>query len=156
MEGRNHFRVRGGSLWSGLLSWSHVVCEPAISGSHISSGSLHCYLWGPYLDLRSYCSEGLCWCLWPVLPPCHGRPCECPWIILLGGIHIWVACAVPWGHVDVHGSRCFQGPSLSGSMVLLCGFRPTGVVFRVFAVARNLVEAHDPWSCWRGRRKVRP
>lgn len=69
--------------------------------SHTDLGGMNCHLWpwwylGPCCNWGlsrsfswSYCSQGLCWCLWSVLP--------------LKDMWVSVAHAAAWSHVTVHG-----------------------------------------------------
>lgn len=71
------------------------------------------------------------------------KPCWCSWAVLpLGVILMWVACAATWGHDDVHGLDCLQGPCLD------CGPTEAGAMSMVCAVTRKHVEAYDLWSHW--------
>lgn len=90
---------------------------------------------GPCLGQWSWCSqwwgmgmnmagEGMCWCLWPMLPlKAMGISVACAstwrridiWRLCyhLGHIDVYglpAVCAAVWGHVDVHGPGCNQGP----------------------------------------------
>jgi hypothetical protein len=146
----------------------------AASGGHIDVSGLHWYLrpWkrlGSMLPWKAMsgpevllcCSQGLCWCLWPVLAlkvmwitsmvctaaRSHtdaGEPCSCQ-----GATHSW-APAPPPEVVLMSVLQAALPGALLGSLVLL---KP-GVGFTVCAVARNHVENYDLGSRWLRRAKM--
>lgn len=53
--------------WWGTAQWEDVLPAEV----KLMSGLGFCL--GPHLGAWFYCSQSLCWCPWPMLPPFHGR-----------------------------------------------------------------------------------